>query len=456
MCVPANGEKQKRRTFDEIVAERAANYQQLVDDVNKLIAELDALDAKAAEKRKAERQRREKKYTTAQLEIRKAMLEDKLRNKRKYAEQVAEVKAESAEFKKRMLDAQTERQKVNPDPYKNAFEIDLYFSNPKHCYDFLLKIVGKVKCYYCGHDKCYGLKKRRMHTCASCRRQFSILKDSIFEHIRFGLPKMFRLFVAENKSINGLTLKEVKREIGVSFKTALKHLHNIRHSAFSQINTIIEAGSIVHFDTTAVIGENRNRHDYAKLSQKQTYELATQVAGMKQLNGPAILNVIAGLKEPTVLNEFRSLPKCTVYTDGHKSTANLSQLGFIHESVNHSIGEHGRGRVNSNAAESLFMVVKKALGAHQNCFKYLQLMLNAIAHEVNCEVYKFTDWEKIVKSATTAMQVLKPVKKKIQKPGQFKLGMLRSTIVSIQPKTKLRGPVKYSIYRRDKANAVTI
>lgn len=460
MCAPTNVEKKKKRTFDDRVADLAAYYKQLVDDVNRLKAELDELDARLGKKKKGERKRKEKKYSTTQLEKRKAMLEEKKINKLRYAAQVAEVKADSEEFKRRMLEAQKERKKENPELRQSTFEIDLYFSNPDNCYAFLEKIVfpdGIVRCRHCDGDKCYRLKTRRKFTCANCKQQFSILKDTIFEHIRFGIAKMFKLLVAENNSPNKLTLKEVKRLIGVSFKTALKRLHDIRHSAFSQINTIIEAGSTVHFDTTAVIGANRNRHWYEKLSQMQTYALSTLIAGFRQINGPAILNVIPGLKTATIYNEFKAVPKsCTVYTDGHKSTANLSDLGFNHASVNHSIGEYGRGRVNSNGAESLFMVVKKVLGAHQKCFKYIQLILNAITHEFNADVYQLTDWEKIVKSATTAMQVLKPSKKKVSKPGQFKLNMLRSTILAIQPKTELRKPVSYSTYRRNKANKVSV
>lgn len=435
--------RKPKSNFDSRFIARAKDVEGLKNSVENLQKQLDHLEKGKKGKRKGKGKRTRRKLTAAQLENRKAMLVDKIAKKKQYASETAAIKKQRLEFEKRMRKAQKERIKQNPHIGINGGAIDRFFSNIDNCYDFLEKILfpdGIVKCFHCKHAKCYRHKTRRRFTCASCKKQFSITTGTIFSRVRFGLTELFRLLRIENRTTNKLTIREVIIEFGVSAKTGMRRLHDIRHAAFSQIHSLIDVGSTVHIDTTGVIGQNRNRHDFDKLSRPQIHEYATQVIGIRQLNGPVILNVVADLKKDTMENQcLKYLRLCTIYTDGHASFANLGNIGgFRHDSVDHSIGENGRGKVNSNAAESTFMIAKKTLDAHQNCFKYVQLILNAIAHEKNATTYQLTLWEKFEKSVKTAMHVLKPKMKSVGKTKSFKLPELKSTILYIQPEIQLR------------------
>ena len=63
-----------------------------------------------------------------------------------------------------------------------------------------------------------------------------------------------------------------------------------------------------------------------------------------------------------------------VYTDEYKIYAFLEQLGYRHESVNHSQGEYARGEVHSNTIEGIWSLLRSHLAVHRGVSKvYLPL-----------------------------------------------------------------------------------
>lgn len=82
---------------------------------------------------------------------------------------------------------------------------------------------GELKaCPSCGvvNAKYYRVKKRRSYSCKECRHQTYPLAGTIFEKTTTPLPDWFHAMYLFSDSKNGVSAKEIERQVGVSYKTA--------------------------------------------------------------------------------------------------------------------------------------------------------------------------------------------------------------------------------------------
>lgn len=80
------------------------------------------------------------------------------------------------------------------------------------------------------------------------------------------------------------------------------------------------------------------------------------IAMVGREQGQVVLDVVPDVKreslEPIMTRSIA--PGSTVYTDSAKCYNFLEELGYHHESVNHSKGEYVRGEVHENRAETIW------------------------------------------------------------------------------------------------------
>jgi transposase-like protein len=143
--------------------------------------------------------------------------------------------------------------------YKEFFK---KFPDEKAIIDYFIKIryPDGVKCNHCCSDKIYHRKKEyKVFDCNSCRNSFSVFKDTIFEHTSTDLQKWFfaiHLFLNAKKGISAMQLK---RETGVTYKTAWRMLKQIR-KAMEEKDRDKLYETIVEIDETYVGGKPRKKN----------------------------------------------------------------------------------------------------------------------------------------------------------------------------------------------------
>ncbi len=146
-----------------------------------------------------------------------------------------------------------------------------------------LRWHGKPVCPHCGHDKAYFLTPkggtrgtgrpkpdgkrtqsvRRVWKCAKCRKQFSVLTNTIFHGTKVSLRTWLMVIVQMSSAKNGISARDVERMHGVTPQTAWFMLHRLRESMKREPLAGLLAGTVVA-DSTGIGGKSTNKHQQGK------------------------------------------------------------------------------------------------------------------------------------------------------------------------------------------------
>ena len=112
------------------------------------------------------------------------------------------------------------------------FEFLEKFPTELACIEYYIKVRygNEVKCNHCGckHSVYHIAKYPKNFICFNCKNTFSIFKGTIFEKSCTDLRKWLYAIHLILNSKKGISALQLKREIGVTYKTAWRMLHKIR------------------------------------------------------------------------------------------------------------------------------------------------------------------------------------------------------------------------------------
>lgn len=427
----------KKRNLAEIT--EANRLQRLAIKEKEKVRELKKLTAEILQKKPTPKTKKDKKKSLSGrtrnvknwkesekirvAEIRKNNKENRV----KFLQQKYSKQKEQKLLVKFLKTTQKQRQEKNPDIFKSIKQAEKFFESENFCKQQIEKFLfkGQVICPYCEKETIiYKYVTRKIYKCKECERQFNFKTGTPFHKTKKSLSDWLRILLKETSSERGLTCQDVKDEIGVTIKTAHSMLNKLRASAFNQDLFNFTDGSIIATDTTSCLGSNVNRYDYDKLTKPEIYKKQKHVIGMKQELGYVLAFSVPNLKASTMLKAIaKHVPLgCTIYTDEHVSFDKLKEIGYKHETTNHSLGEHARGKISTNGIESFNSQLKTGLRTHNNRIseKYLDLYINSIVFNLNTESAKLTLCEKFFLALENLCKHRQPQKqiakiKKIQK-----------------------------------------
>jgi transposase-like protein len=251
-----------------------------------------------------------------------------------------------------------------------------YFADYENCRQFMVAMRwedGKVRCPHCQSTKVTYLEKARVYRCYGdhAKQKFSLKVGTVLEDSPIGLDKWFPVMWMMVNCKNGISSYEVARNIGITQKSAWFMLHRIRTALKDGIvKKMGGTGGPVEVDESFIGGSAKNWHlskrakrvRFSDKSQKP-YPEKTAVVGLldretRQVRAQVIPNVSREILQDVILNGIAG--NGTVYTDGWKSYANLKDLDFVHETVNH-LDEYVRGEVHTNGIENFWSLLKRGL-----------------------------------------------------------------------------------------------
>ncbi len=260
--------------------------------------------------------------------------------------------------------------------------VDQYGTDDK-CRETLMHLrwPDGLRCLRCQSDKVAQVKDRKVHVCNSCQYQFSATVGTIFHDSHLSLTKWFFVTYLLCESKKGMSANQIKRMMGVSYKTAWYLCHRIR-AAMAEAEGCKMAGK-VEIDETYVGGKRRG-------VGRGNKDNKTPVVGIRERNGHLHLipvRFLAQWKMNQLIEQNVDATVEVIMTDESK-LYNFGGTPFRktkHQTVNHSAGEYVRGDVTTNGIESAFWLLKRGIIGtwHQLSVKHLGAYLQEITWRYN-------------------------------------------------------------------------
>lgn len=215
----------------------------------------------------------------------------------------------------------------------------------------------------CGkRDKFHRVAGRRSFACAWCGTQISPTAGTIFDHSPTPLSLWFYAMFVMCASKNGVAALELKRQLGVTYKTAWRMAHAIRELMEDDTDPNKLKG-VVEGDETYVGGRRRGGKRGRGAPGK------TPVVGYVERGGRVRVKVIP---QVTTRQVFRFLylnveKAAKLYTDELPVYNYAQPWGYNHERVNHRRREYVRGPVHTNTIEGFWSQLKRSIdGTHHH------------------------------------------------------------------------------------------
>ena len=242
-----------------------------------------------------------------------------------------------------------------------------------------LRWPAGVECPRCGSAGIARMEDRRQYQCRSCRYQFSVTAGTIFHDSPLPLWKWFLAVYLIIESKKGISANQLKRTLGVSYKTAWYLCHRIR-AALNEVDAQLLKG-IAEVDETFVGGEMHGNGRGYKGNK-------TVVVGAMQRGGNICLKVVRGADRETLhgfIRENTADGTEAIYTDEWPAYRGIADGDTEHKAVKHRSGEYARGEVHTNSIENVWSLLKRSIvgSYHQVSAKHLDAYLDELEFRYN-------------------------------------------------------------------------
>ena len=257
------------------------------------------------------------------------------------------------------------------------------YSTDTRCRELLerLRWPSGVACIRCGSFSVSEIENRPQYDCNDCRYQFSVTAGTIMHDSHLPLRKWFIAIYLMCESKKGVSALQLKRTLGVAYKTAWYLCHRIRKAMANDRFEGPTLLGIVEVDETLVGGKTQGKGRAYKGNK-------TWVAGAIQRNGGMRLEAVPNVKRATLRDFINRTVKDeaeAIYTDELRSYLGIEDHNTRHETVNHSADEWVVGDVHTNSIEGVWSLFKRSIiGAfHKVSRKHLYRYLSELEWRYN-------------------------------------------------------------------------
>lgn len=272
-------------------------------------------------------------------------------------------------------------------------------------YYIKLRYNGVITCPHCGNAvNIYRYKNlNKQFHCYKCKSPFSPLHDTIFWRSHVEIRDWFYVIMSFLNDRSGISARNIQRQMGISYPTALRMLHKIRE-AMSNEEIAKTFQGIVEVDETYIGGKPRkyNNKEGKPIFNNKRGRGTNKVplVGVKNREtGEVFIQVMLPNKEGRKLSSKQLLDvidkkckeKATVITDEFRAYNILTTKGYVHLTVNHSKGQYSAGDgIHTNGIEGFWSVFKMGwVGTYRHMsVKYLQRYANEFSFRQNFRLHK--------------------------------------------------------------------
>jgi len=229
-------------------------------------------------------------------------------------------------------------------------------------------------CPHCGATENMKRLEGKSHrpglfACNQCRGHFSVTVGTVYERSHVPLHKWLLAVHLLTSSRKGMSAHQLHRTLGVTYKTAWFMAHRIRESMKDTSGEPMGGkGKVVEADET-YLGTPEYRFHRAQGWKPKTGSQKKAIA-LVERGGEARALKVDDLTQKSV-REF------VVRNADRDSVLSTDEAGYFkpvgrefkrHWTVNHSIGQYGRGMAHSNTIEGYWSIFKRGMkGIYQHC-----------------------------------------------------------------------------------------
>ncbi len=243
---------------------------------------------------------------------------------------------------------------------------------------FNRKYSRLAKCPKCNKPfKYYKVSERKCYACQYCGNQLHPLAHTVFEKSDTPLRQWFYVIFLFSVSKNGVSAKELQRQLGVTYKTAWRIANKVRGLFIDDAKPLKSA---VEVDETYIGGARKGKRGRGASGK-------TPIIGIAERKGKIVATVTADVSrktiEPIITESVEA--NATVYTDEFLAYNRVAKMGFQHYKVNHGDKVYVDGLAYTNTIEGFWSQLKRSISGTYHCVspKYLQEYVNEFVYRYN-------------------------------------------------------------------------
>ncbi len=244
------------------------------------------------------------------------------------------------------------------------------FGTERKCLEYIFnqKYKDLKHCLTCGkYTKFYLIEDKRRYA-TNCGHSLFPTKDTIFYKSSTPLTMWFHAMFLFSVSKNGISAKELERQLGTTYKTAWRIANKIR-TLMNTKNDVLSG--IVEMDETYIGGRETNKHNDKK--SLTGFIDKVPIVGMKtRESGKVIANVEQNTRKNTLMkNVYNHVGmNSLIITDELPAYKQIKEDGYwIHRKINHSQSEYAkidtinnvRINISTNGIENFWSVFKRGV-----------------------------------------------------------------------------------------------
>lgn len=268
-------------------------------------------------------------------------------------------------------------------------DVHTLLSTDEKCRELLkrLRWPNGPECPRC-KGKAVALETERdLLYCAECDYQFTVTAGTIFHDTHLPLLKWFVAVYLLCESRKGMSANQIKRTLGISYKTAWYLCHRIRR-AMKEVDRPMLDGT-VEVDETYVGGKAKNMHAKKRAEKIQGRGASGKeiVIGIRKRDGNLYFfhaeDVTSGTLSAFIQDNIGQ-DVDVICTDDFKAYEKATG-GLAHKTVNHSGGAYVDGEIHTNTVESVLSLLKRGIVGswHKVSAKHLPAYLDEMTFRFN-------------------------------------------------------------------------
>jgi transposase-like protein len=238
-----------------------------------------------------------------------------------------------------------------------------------------------IRCPRCNSVKTSRIHARDQFDCDTCRHQFSVTSNTIWHDTHLPLRKWFIAIYLTVESKKGMSANQMKRVLGVSYKTAWYLCHRIR-AAMTELDPTPLKGT-VEVDETFIGGKLKGG-----MGKGHYLKNKAVVIGVIQRGGKVRLQVIERTDRKTLhrfIKDHTAPETEVIITDEWSAYRGIGDHDTKHEVVNHLKKEYVRGDIHTNGIENVWSLLKRSVTGtyHKLSVKHLDAYLDELEWRFN-------------------------------------------------------------------------